>query len=154
MKTVCETGIVQSVGNGTAIVRLTGDQSCRKCGLAAIGLCTVGGTGMEIEARCPISVRPGQKVRVLRGGRGMTDGGFMIYGIPVAALIGGALLGGLSAPSMGIPSDAGSAGGGFLLMILSLFPVWLWGRRQEKSARFRPVIKEVVDPYDRHGNSW
>ncbi|MBI5141137.1 MAG: SoxR reducing system RseC family protein [Nitrospirae bacterium] len=154
MKTVCETGIVQSTGNGTAIVRLTGDQSCRKCGLAAIGLCTVGGTGMEIEARCQISVAPGQKVRVSRGGRSMTDGGFVIYGVPVAALIGGALLGGFIAPSLGVSADAGATGGGFLLMFLSLLPVWLWGKRQDKSARFKPVIREVVDPHDKRGNGW
>lgn len=109
---------------------------------------------MEIEARCPISVRPGQKVRVSRGGRGMTDGGFMIYGIPVVALLGGALLGGIIAPSLGMSADAGSTGGGFLLMFISLLPVWLWGKRQEKNARFKPVIKEVVDPYDKRENSW
>jgi len=93
VKSVCETGIVKSIGEGTAVVRLTAEASCRKCGLAALGLCKSGGAGYELEATCTIPVRMGQKVKVVRGGSGYADGGFMGYGLPATCLLAGALVG-------------------------------------------------------------
>lgn len=146
MKSVCETGFIRSVNNGMATVRLVGDAACRKCGLGELGLCKTGGAGMEIEARCPISVKPGQKVKVVRGGRTYSDGGFLLYGLPVAALIMGALAGDLLAPSVGMKGDAGAAIGGFLLMCISFLPIWLVGRKREKQERFVPTVEEL-DPW-------
>lgn len=149
MKSVCETGFIRSVNNGMAIVRLVGDASCRKCGLGELGLCKSGGAGLEIEARCPIPVKPGQRVKVVRGGSSSSDGGFLLYGLPVSALIMGALTGGFIAPSMGLDGDAGASIGGFLLMCVSFLPIWLIGRKREEQKRFIPTVEEL-DPWYEH----
>lgn len=59
MKTnIVETGIVVEKGDGTARVLLGKGQSCRKCGLAKLGLCRPGGANMifTVEDRPDVKV--------------------------------------------------------------------------------------------------
>ena len=147
MKSVCETGIIREVRGPIAVVRLTGEPGCRKCGLKELGLCKTGGAGVDIEARLEFEGRPGQRVRVLRGGTRPSEGGFVLYGLPAGALLLGALAGERLARLLHWSPDAGAVLVGFSLLAAAVAFSRAWGRRQERSGRFLPSARKL-EPWE------
>lgn len=143
MKSVCEHGIVVTTGDGTVRVRLLKEPECRKCGLAALGVCATGGAGFELDAVSREPVTVGEKVRVVRGGRSFTDGGFLMFGLPVLALALGAVSGAVLAPLVSLSGDTAAVVGGFSALALAVFAAIPIGRHRDRRGHFLPTVRKL-----------
>lgn len=85
-----ESGIVETVQDGIAVVRLRRNEACAKCGVCACG--SVPET-MELRASAPAGTAPGEAVEVEidRGVRGRAQ--VWLLAVPLAAFLGAAYVG-------------------------------------------------------------
>ncbi len=90
---IAESGHVTGFKGGMTLVRLEGGHACRKCGMAAMGLCRPGGTGMVLRAENPLGAEVGQKVRVDIREAARARGYLLAYIMPLVAFVGGGLMG-------------------------------------------------------------
>lgn len=85
-----ESGIVESVANGIAVVRLTRNDACAKCGVCVCGSVP---EAMLLRAYAPEGTAPGDavEVEVDRGARGRAH--VWLLAVPLAAFLGSAYVG-------------------------------------------------------------
>jgi positive regulator of sigma E activity len=103
MKTpIAETARVLETRGETALVRLEGGRTCRKCGLAAIGLCKPGGTGMEVRVENRAGASPGDSVRLALKRGAHWRGYFLAYLLPLASFVAGAFAGDALSAAAGV----------------------------------------------------
>lgn len=89
-----ETGIVTAVEGDEAVIRFERTEACKKC-----GACQLGQDGeMLLRVQNTLGAKTGDRVGVaLREGE-LFAASLLAYGLPLAGLIGGLLLGGALAP--------------------------------------------------------
>jgi positive regulator of sigma E activity len=142
---VAEKALVLTAQDGMARVRLVGGQSCRKCGLAAMGLCKPGGTGMVYEVTNGLGAAAGDTVKLGLDTGIHAKGYLLAYVLPLAMLVLGSLAGwALSAWTGigGLEAVLGvlSLGGGLLYSLRRLSALDSSGRMYVKS-----VVRDVPD---------
>lgn len=142
---IAENARVIRSGKGMAHVRLEGGETCRKCGMAAMGLCKPGGTGMEMTVRDPLGTKPGDLVRLGIDPVAERRGYIAAYGLPLFCFVLGSFGGWWAGSALGLPGiDVGlgvaSLGGGLLAGRRTL-------RRLQGSARMH-ITRTVTDVPD------
>ncbi len=139
-----ETGIVMKTEGVTARVAVQKRGTCEGC--AAKGVCETTEGGMEIEALNPVNAKVGQTVKIAMKPSVYLKGTMLVYGVPLAALIGGAIIG----KNIGetyfneISSDLIAAIAGFGALIISFFGIKIWTRNAETKTEHKPVIEEII----------
>jgi len=83
---IAETARVLSVEGRRAIVRVEGGSTCRRCGLASMGLCRAGAEGMRLEVENPIGARAGDIVYLSLRDGARREGFFYAYFLPILVL--------------------------------------------------------------------
>ena len=139
-----ESGVVTSVSGRIAHVKVQRSPMCEKC---SGGVCTMSDSGMDVEAINAPGAREGQHV-LIEMPSGHIKGSLIAYGIPVAALILGAILGKdmLSRYFPGKDPEMVSALTGFGALGVSLLIVKLWSVFLHKPGEAQlPVIKQIVE---------
>jgi sigma-E factor negative regulatory protein RseC len=116
-----EEGVVRSVTGGLAVVETVRQEACSGCG--AQGACHALGGGKErvVTARNQVGAQVGDRVLLGIPSKGVLSAGFLVYLLPVAALMGGAAMGKALAPSWGIDPQGAAVG----LGIAALSVCWL-----------------------------
>ncbi|GAB4390202.1 MAG: hypothetical protein Kow0025_20600 [Thermodesulfovibrionales bacterium] len=152
---ISETARVIEARGGEAVVRLLGGQSCRKCGLAAIGLCKPGGTGMELRVENRLGASPGDVVKLGLDAGAKRRGYFFAYTLPLVCFTAGAMAGHLAGQAAGL--------GGQWLTTLAAFLALLGGlpfsinklRGLDSSERMyvSSIVKDVPDFHLQAGDS-
>ncbi|MEW6676070.1 MAG: SoxR reducing system RseC family protein [Nitrospirota bacterium] len=139
-----EIGIVKSIEGVIAKVVVERKSICDQC---TVGTCKVTEGGAEIDALNSVSAHVGQKVRVVLKPYTYLKGSMIVYGVPVLALIIGAILGKeiFSQQFDGIDSDIVSAIFGFGAFIISFIAIKLWSNKLEKKIEIKPVIEEILN---------
>jgi sigma-E factor negative regulatory protein RseC len=139
-----EEGIVIGVEGVTAVVRVVRKGACEHC---TAGTCDMTEQGAEITALNPVGARVGQRVRVVMHSTQYLKGSMIVYGLPVLALMVGAVVGKIYGPRLfpGLEPDLAAAIAGFGLMALSLLGVKVWSTGAEKKTEYQPVIEQVLD---------
>ena len=140
-----ETGVVTATKGITARVKVQKRGSCDGC--AATGTCETSDDGMEIKALNPIQARPGQTVRVSIKPQSYLKGTMMIYGLPMTALIAGAIIGKNIGEKYfsGLDSDMIAAIVGFAMLVITFLFAKNWSRKAETMTEYQPVIEEIID---------
>lgn len=140
-----ETGVVKSVEGPTAKVMVQKRGACEKC--AAAGVCDPSDEGMEVEALNPVHARVGQNVKVSIRAQAYLKGSLFVYGIPLAAFIGGIVIGKKFGESFlpGVNSDTVSFITGFVLFAVSFLIARSWSKKAESQEEYKPVIDEILD---------
>jgi len=140
-----ETGVVTATEGITARVKVQKRGSCDGC--AATGTCETTDDGMEIKALNPIQARPGQTVRVSIKPQSYLKGTMMIYGLPMTALIAGAIIGKNIGEKYfsGLDSDMIAAIVGFAMLVITFLFAKNWSRKAETMTEYQPVIEEIID---------
>ncbi len=139
-----EIGIVTKTDGFTAKVAVQKKGTCEGC--AAQGACETTEGGMEIEALNPVDAKEGQTVRILINPRTYLKGTMLVYGIPLAALIAGAIVG----KNIGekffreTSSDLIAAIAGFGAFVLSFLIIKIWTHKFETKTEYKPVIEEII----------
>lgn len=139
-----EIGVVKSVEGHTAKVLVARKSICEKC---TMGTCHLIEEGAEIEAFNQARASAGQKVRVTLRPLTYVKGSLIVYGIPVLALVVGAVLGKEFFAGMfpGLDPETVSAIFGFGMLLASLLVVKLWSAMVEKKTEYKPVIEEILE---------
>lgn len=88
---IIEEGIVESVREGKAVIRVIGGNSCEEC--SAKILCRTDSDINSVTAADPFGVRKGDQVRISIRGKSLTSMSSLFYGIPLIILIAGILAG-------------------------------------------------------------
>src|SRR4030065_2229261 len=104
-----ETGTVFKVEGITARVKVQKRGSCEGC--AATGVCDPSEGGMEIEALNQVHAKAGQTVKVSIAAQSYLKGTMLIYGLPLMALVAGAITGKVAGEAYfkGFDSDIAAA---------------------------------------------
>jgi len=139
-----ETGIVTKTEGLMASVAVQKKGTCEGCAIK--GVCETQGEGSEIEAINPIHAKVGQTVKVSIKPQVYLKGTMLVYGIPLVALIAGAIFGKNIGETYfrGTNSDLIAALVGFGALILSLLLIKIWTRSFETKTEYKPVIEEVL----------
>jgi sigma-E factor negative regulatory protein RseC len=87
-----EEGIVKEAKNGIAVINIRDSESCNEC-TAKIYCKPDKSEGRSLTVRDPYGVHPGDKVRVVIRGSKILSASFRLYGIPLALLLLGILIG-------------------------------------------------------------
>jgi len=140
-----ERGVVVKTEGVMATVRVQKRGSCEGC--MARGVCEPSEDAMEIEALNYVHAKVGQTVEVSVVPQTYLRSAIYAYGLPLIALIGGAILGKNIGDLYikGIDSDLVAAVvgiGGFF--IVSVF-IRLWSKKIEEKTEYKPVIERIVE---------
>jgi len=140
-----EVGTVTRVEGVMASVSVKKKNSCEGC--TAGGACKTTSEGAEIEAFNPVHAKAGQTVKLSIKPYTYLKGTMLVYGIPVVALIGGAILGKNIAETYleNINSDMIAAITGFSSLIASLIGIKIWSKNIETKTEYKPVIEEIIN---------
>ncbi len=143
-------GIVTEVMDDAAVVKVQRHLACKKCGRCGM-LSGADRREMVVEVHNPLSAAVGQKVYLETDDRQAIFVSFMLYIVPLAALVAGILLWPkLAAAHLDLAGnqDLAAVAVGFALMSLVFVGLRLWDRRIKETGRFRPVITGFVKEED------
>jgi len=140
-------GMVIEVKRDTAVVRLRRHLSCEHCGRCG-GI--LGGPDQRdhlVEVLNPINARVGQKVLIAADDRRVVFVSFMLYLVPLAALVGGIFLGMYIFTRLGLQGkpELLAVAAGLVLMSLVYGGLRRWDNRIKDSPRYKPVIAKLVE---------
>ena len=143
-----EAGFVLRVEGELAIVKTKRSTMCDGCGSGGFCRALGGGSDMEVAARNEAGAKVGDEVRVTVPPKTFLKASFLVYMVPVAALIVGALLGSRLGPSLsaGVSSDLFAVVFGLILFFLSFALMRVWTKGDQK---YWPVISEIL-----HGKAY
>ncbi len=123
-KIAIEKGRVVAAAGNLARIRLPRNDSCRACGLCLFGR---DGRGMILETENETGAGVGDLVEVELERRDPLAGAFLLFGLPLLALLAGAGAGWLLARGLGFPPDGGAV---LLAALLSAGAFFLVRRRE------------------------
>jgi len=139
-----ETGVVIHTDGEVARVLLQRMEGCERC--TTQGVCRPSQDGMEIEAFNPIGAKVGERVKIAIKSEVYLKGSMIAYGLPLIALISGAILG----KNIGdayfkeMSPDITAAILGFAFLITTFIIIKIWGKKAKTKTEYKPIIEEVV----------
>ncbi len=139
-----EIGVVKSTEGDIAKVIVERKSVCDQC---EQNTCLITDNGAEMEAINYINAKEGQKVKIAMKPYTYLKGTILIYGVPVIALIIGAIFGKgfLTQIFTDLDPDVLSAISGFSALIVSFIIVKIFSSRIEKKGKLQPVIDEILE---------
>ena len=139
-------GTIIEVKENTAVVRMQRHLSCANCGRCGGILGNEDRRELVVEVENPIRAAVGQRVIVETDDRQAVFVSFMLYIVPLAALVAGVLLWPPLARSFGLAGnqDLIAVAAGFCLMALVFLGIKVWDRRVKETGRYRPKITELA----------
>ncbi|MCB2226627.1 MAG: SoxR reducing system RseC family protein [Desulfarculaceae bacterium] len=135
-----EEGVVIETMGGLAQVETMQQEACKGCG--ARGACqTLGGDKRRVIAAInQAGAKAGDKVLMIMARKGVLGASFLLYMVPVFALLAGAMVGKQLGPSYGLEAQTGAV----ILGALSLLGAWLILRRVSKRLAGRKELTVKV----------
>jgi len=138
-----EEGIVAEIEGDIAKVAILKKSACEQC--SAAGVCHPGDQEY-MDAANPLGAVKGQKVKVVIAPQMYLKASIILYGIPMVALITGAIIAkNIAARYVGEDgSDLWAFLAGMALMLVSFFFIRVYNNKVEKTQKYKPVIVEIL----------
>lgn len=138
-----EEGIVSDVAGDSAKVAILKKSACEQC--AASGVCHPGDQDF-LEAANPLGAKKGQKVKVVVAPQLYLKASIILYGIPMAVFVAGAIIAKKIAVLYGsvANSDLWAFVGGIFCLIVSFLFIKRYNKKVEKTQKYKPVIVEIL----------
>jgi sigma-E factor negative regulatory protein RseC len=138
-----EEGMVAEVEGNIAKVAIMKKSSCEQC--SAAGVCHPGDQDF-LEAANPLGAVKGQKVKVVIAPQMYLKASIILYGIPAAALITGAIIAkNIAAPYVGEErADLWAFIAGMACTVISFLFIRSYNKKVEKTQKYKPVIVEIL----------
>jgi len=137
-----EEGIVAEIHGDMAKVAILKKSACEQC--AASGVCHPGEEEL-MEAANPLGARKGQKVKVVIAPQIYLKASIILYGIPMAVFITGAILAKKAAMAYGsADSDLWAFLAGTACLVVSFMFIRGYNKKVEKTQKYKPVIGEIL----------
>ncbi len=140
-----EEGIVVESSGDIAKVAILKKSACESC--AAAGVCHPGQGDQDfLEASNPLGAKKGQKVKVVVAPQLYLKASLILYGIPMVALVGGAITAKNLAVRYGAEanSDLWAFIAGMACMVVSFVFIRMYNKKVEKTREYKPVIVEIL----------
>jgi len=138
-----EEGIVAEVEGNIAHVAVLKKSACEQC--SAAGVCHPGDQEL-MEAANPLNAVKGQKVKVVIAPQMYMKASMILYGIPMVALITGAIIAkNIAARYVGEDqSDLWAFIAGMACTVVSFVFIRAYNKKVEKTQKYKPVIVEIL----------
>ncbi len=138
-----EEGIVAETVDGMAKVSILKKSACEQC--AASGICHPGDQEL-MEAANPLGAKQGQKVKVVVAPQIYLKASIILYGIPMAVFIAGAIVAKNLAVNWGYEanSDLWAFLAGTACLLISFFFIRSYSKKVERTQKYKPVIVEIL----------
>lgn len=139
-----EEGIVVEVNGDLAKVAVLSKSACEKC--ASSGVCHPQGEDSFMEATNPLNARKGQKVKVVLAPQLYLKASIILYGIPMAVFVAGAIIAKNAAVRYGAEanSDLWAFLAGSACLVVSFFFIRRYNKKVERTREYKPVIVEIL----------
>lgn len=140
-----EEGIVADIEGDIAKVAIVKKSGCEQC--AAAGVCHPNDKEY-MDALNPLDAKKGQKVKIVVAPQVYLKASIILYGIPMAALVAGAII----AKNVALRyagetrSDLWAFIAGMICMVVSFFFIRVYNNKVEKTQTYKPVIVEILSP--------
>lgn len=143
-ETMEEIGVIEHENGLHATVLVMKREACEGCSLKT---CKTDGHTMTIEALNPIHARVGQRVKLSIKSKDYLIRTLIVYGIPAAALLVGAVVGREIIGSHFVVQDPDtvSAVAGGAACVFSFVSVKIWSRMAGWQDAPKPVIEEILE---------
>jgi sigma-E factor negative regulatory protein RseC len=139
-----EEGIVTRVDGLLAEVLTVKSEACAAC--SAKGYCHDSGREMTVSVLNHVQARPGDRVRLEIATGAFVKVMFLLYIVPILALLAGALSG------LALSGDGGAAVGALIGFALAVAFVRLRGRKMGTMPDYQPRIVRVLERGSRQNN--
>ena len=139
---IVETGRVAKIKHGKAIIEIEKGTACAECHVGCA--CDLGKSVMVVEATDPIGVHTDQWVELSIPVNSALRASFVVYMVPLFALIAGTLLGEYFGKTLGVENTFEILGG-FGCLGLSLIFVIYYNNLFKKHRKNQPIITKVID---------
>jgi sigma-E factor negative regulatory protein RseC len=138
-----EEGIVSEVEGSIARVAIVKKSACEQC--AASGVCHPDDEDL-MEASNPLGAKKGQKVKVVVAPQLYLKASIILYGIPMAVFIAGAIVAKKLAIQYGMTenSDLWAFIAGSVCLFVSFLFIRVYNKKVEKTQKYKPVIVEIL----------
>ena len=138
-----EEGIVAEVSGDIAQVTIMKKSACEQC--SASGVCHPGDQDY-LEASNPLGAKKGQKVKVVLAPQVYLKASIILYGVPMAAFITGAIIAKNLAGRYGsaASSDLWAFFSGTAGLLVSFLFIRAYNKKVEKTSKYKPVIVEIL----------
>ncbi len=139
-------GLVIENKGETALVSLQRHLACESCGRCGI-LSGSNKRDITVEALNPIKAEAGRRVTLESDDRQVLFISFMLYLVPLAALVAGIVIFLSIAGKLGLEKNQEllAAAAGLGLMAVVFFLIRLWDRRIKDDPRYKPVITGLIE---------
>ena len=141
-----EVGVVVRVEGELAIVKTKRSSMCDGCHSGGFCKALGGGSDMEVAARNEVGAQAGDEVRMTVASKTFLKASFLVYMVPVTALILGALLGATLGPFLypEASSDLLPVAFGLIFFFLSFVLMRIWAKGIRGGEQYCPVISEIL----------
>jgi positive regulator of sigma E activity len=129
---------VLAVEDGKATVELDQGEQCGSCGLCV----SAAGRKMSLVVDAVEGLEPGQAVVVAIDRSTSFASIFFLFGLPLAGLIAGAVLG-RAAPFFGLPPDVSAVLLGVTLLVAAFFVAAVYDRKVAAKRLPKPTILRI-----------
>ena len=139
-----EEGVVIRTHGRTAWVKTVRSEACEAC--ASRGSCTAmgGGNEMEVEVTNPVGAGIGDRVLLHFDTSSLLKATFMLYVLPILAMLVGAVFGSEAAVVLGWNASAASATCGFFAFFAVVFFVRRRANRMARQTSYQPAISRIL----------
>ncbi len=138
-----EEGIVAEIEGDIAKVAIVKKSACEQCQVS--GVCHPGDQDF-LEAANPLGAKKGQKVKVVVAAQVYLKASIILYGIPMAAFIAGAIIAKNLAVKLGSEanSDLWAFLAGSVCLLVSFIFIRAYNKKIEKTQKYKPIIVEIL----------
>ncbi len=138
---IVETGRVTTVADGKAVVEIERGTACAKCHAGSV--CELGKSMLLVEVNDPIGVQVDQYVQMSIQTESVLRASFVVYVVPLFALIVGVLLGEYLGRILAIQNVLEILIG-FACLGLSLIFVKVYNNIFKQNIKNQPIITKVI----------
>ncbi|MDD3307533.1 MAG: SoxR reducing system RseC family protein [Acetobacterium sp.] len=134
-----ETGIVIEISESKAKVKASRHGDCENCGVCP------GDNAMVLEVQNPIGAKVGQRVAFEIQEANMLLAAFVVYILPLLALLAGAISGGVLGNNLGQNVLVCQIGGGIFFFAIAVVYMKRYDRAVKKNDNLLPVITKILN---------
>ncbi len=141
-----EQGIIIKTTGPHAWVRTERSNSCKGC--SSRESCNSVGTGneMEVEAINEAGAKAGDRVLISLETASLVKVLFVIYIVPILAMLAGALIGQKAAPLFSMDESLAAVICSFLFFFMAFRIIKVKGNKMAENKAYKPIIVQVLPP--------
>ena len=130
--------IIEIAENNIARVKVGRHNECKNCGACP------GDSSVVIDAKNPIGAKTGQRISFQMKETNMLMAAFVVYILPLIAVVIGVLVGQVIAGNLGYSVRDFRIGGGIIAFILSLINIKRFDKFAHNNDKMQPVITRII----------